>query len=137
MPWARNPSLESTRDETAKSALEWAAGKRFHFAAVERDSGMVLGVMGLAMGGEEAELSYWIRSDHANRGLTAEACRALIDWAPRVLGVRRLTLWAGRDNKPSRRLAAKLGFERLGPLDWQPSGGHGTFPAERYRLLLS
>ena len=137
MPWARDPSLEGTRDETAKSALDWAAGKRFHFAAVERDSGMVLGVMGLAMEGEEAELSYWIRSDHASRGLTAEACRALIDWAMRTLGVRRLTLWAGRDNKPSRRLADKLGFEHLGPLDWQPAGGRGTFPAERYRLLVS
>ena len=137
MPWARNLSLNNTRDETAKSALDWAAGKRFHFAVVHRDSGVVLGVMGFAVEGAEAELGYWIRSDHAGRGLSAEACRALIDWAQQSLGVTRLKLWAGRDNLPSRRLATKLGFRHLGPLDWQPEGGQGIFPAERYELRLS
>jgi RimJ/RimL family protein N-acetyltransferase len=136
MPWARDPSLEVTRAETAKSGLDWAAAKRFHFAAVERDSGIVLGVMGIALESGEAELSYWIRSDHAGRGLTTEACRALIDWANGSIAVRRLTLWAGRENKASRHLAAKLGFVHLGPLDWQPEGGQGKFQAERYELLL-
>ena len=136
MPWARDPSLTDVRNETAKSVQDWAAGKRFHFAVVERDSRMVLGVVGFAMEGGEAELSYWIRSDHAGRGLTTEACLALIDWAKRSLGVRRLTLWAGQENKPSRHLAAKIGFVHLGPLDWRPEGGHEAFPAERYELLL-
>lgn len=138
MPWAREPSLEGAREETASSAQDWEAGKRFHFAVVERASGTVLGVMGFARESEEAaELSYWIRTDHAGRGFTTEACLALIDWARVTLRVRRLTLWAGRENKASRRVADKLGFSHLGPLDWQPEGGRGTFPAERYELRLS
>jgi RimJ/RimL family protein N-acetyltransferase len=138
MPWAREPALEGARVETANSEREWPAGRRFHFAAIERDSGIVLGVMGFARGNDEdPELSYWIRTDHAGRGLTTEACVALINWARDSLGARRLTLWAGRENKPSRRVAEKLGFSHLGPLDWQPEGGHGTFPAERYELRLS
>jgi RimJ/RimL family protein N-acetyltransferase len=69
--------------------------------------------------------------------LTTEACLALIDWARHSLRLQRLTLWAGRENKASRRVAGKLGFSHLGSLDWQPEGGHGTFPAERYELVLS
>jgi ribosomal-protein-serine acetyltransferase len=138
MPWAREPTLEGAREETANSARDWQADKRFHFAAIERDSRLVLGVMGFARESDAAaELSYWIRTDHAGRGLTTEACLALIGWARDSLGLQRLTLWAGRENKASRRVAGKLGFSHLGPLDWQPEGGHGTFPAERYELLLS
>jgi ribosomal-protein-serine acetyltransferase len=137
MPWAREPSLEGAREETANSARDWEANKRFHFAAIDRVSGTALGVMGFARESDEAaELSYWIRTDHASRGLTTEACLALIDWARDSLGLRRLTLWAGRENKASRRVAEKLNFSHLGPLDWQPEGGNGTFPAERYELRL-
>ena len=116
---------------------EWAVGRRFHFAIVERDTGMVLGVVGLNREDKRAaELHYWIRSDRAGRGLTTEACRALIAWAPKALGLRRLTLWAGRENHASRRVAAKLGFAHMGPLDWRPEGGLGDFDAEAYELKL-
>jgi ribosomal-protein-serine acetyltransferase len=137
MPWALEPTRDGAREESARSAEGWLAGNRFHFAVMERDSCLVLGVAGFQRDSEDAaELSYWIRSDHARRGLTTEACLALIKWAGHSLRVRRLTLWAGRENKASRRVAAKLGFVHLGPLDWQPAGGLGTFPAESYELLL-
>ncbi len=135
MPWAREPTLDGARVEAAKGSHDWSEGSRFPFSVVDRSTGMVLGVVGLNREGETtAELSYWIRSDHAGRGLTTEACVAVIDWAERVLHVTRFTLWAGRDNQASRRVAAKLGFAHVGPLDWEPDGGLGTFPAERYEL---
>jgi hypothetical protein len=51
--------------------------------------------------------------------------------------VQRLTLWAGRENTASRRVATKLGFKHIGPLDWRPEGGLGSFDAESYVLELS
>src|SRR5229473_794513 len=103
---------------------DWRAGARFRFAVVERATNMVLGVVGLDREGHDsADLAYWIRSDHAGRGLTTEACRTLIDWGTDTLGLSRVTLWAGRDNHASRRVAVKLGFAHVGPLDWQPEGG--------------
>jgi RimJ/RimL family protein N-acetyltransferase len=138
MPWAREPSLEGTRHQTESSEHAWSADEEYHFCVIEPATRQVLGVAGLNRDGAgSAELHYWIRSDRSGQGLTTEACRALIDWAPRALAVRRLTLWAGRDNTASRRVAAKLGFAHLGPLDWQPEGGHGQFPAESYELLLT
>jgi len=137
MPWAVDPTLEGSHVQTARSQAGWNSGTHYHFALIERETGMVLGVAGLNMEKADApELHYWIRSDHARRGLTTEACRALIDWARRVLRVRRLTLWAGRDNAASRHVAEKLGFVHVGPLDWKPEGGEGTFDAESYELKL-
>ena len=137
MPWARAPSLAATRKQTESTERAWRQGDEFHFCVIELGTSRVLGVAGLNRNGAgSAELHYWIRSDHARRGLTTEACRALIDWAPQALGVRRLTLWAGRDNAASRRVATKLGFAHIGPLDWRPDGGLGTFDAESYEISL-
>ena len=137
MPWAREPSLEGSLALTLRDEQAWRDDRVFHFALIEQESGDVLGVAGLNReGSDAAELHYWIRSDRAGRGLTTEACRALIDWARDELGVGRLTLWAGRENHASRRVAEKLGFADIGPLAWRPEGGMGNFAAESYELHL-
>ncbi len=137
MPWAVDPTLDGSRKQAARSQSDWTAGTHYHFALIERETGMVLGVAGLNAGKVEAlELHYWIRTDHARQGLTTEACRAIIEWARRSRHATRLSLWAGRDNAASRRVAEKLGFTHIGPLDWKPDGGLGTFDAESYELNL-
>ena len=137
MPWARDPNLEGTRSQTISSERDWQEDTEFHFCLVDRGSREVLGVAGLNRDGVgSAELHYWIRSDHSGQGLTTEACEAIVNWAPRAVGVQRLTLWAGRDNAGSRRVATKLGFTHVGPLDWRPEGGLGAFDAESYELDL-
>lgn len=138
MPWAREPSLEGTLKMTARDEEAWRTDRVYHFAILEKGSGTVLGVAGLNReGSDAAELHYWIRTDHAGRGLTTEAGQALIAWAPDQLHVARLTLWAGTENHASRRVAEKLGFRHLGPLGWRPEGGTGDFPAESYELILT
>jgi RimJ/RimL family protein N-acetyltransferase len=138
MPWSRDPTLEGTRSQTVNSGRDWDDNTEFHFCLVDKGSGEVLGIAGLNRDGDgSAELHYWIRSDRSRQGLTTEACKALIAWAPRALGVERLTLWAGRENAASRRVANKLGFKHIGPLDWRPEGGLGSFDAESYLLELS
>jgi RimJ/RimL family protein N-acetyltransferase len=135
MPWAREPLLAETVVMTQRAPRDWLEDRAFHFALVERETGGVLGVAGLNREApDQAELHYWIRSDHAGRGLTTEACRALIDWARASLQLSTVTLWAGRENHASRRVAQKLGFKHLGPLDRRPEGGLGDFGAESYEL---
>lgn len=123
----------AARDEAA-----WRADRVYQFAMIERESGDAVGVLGLNREGPDvAELHYWIRTDRAGRGLTTEACEALIAWARDELHLSRLTLWAGTENLASRRVAEKVGFRHVGPLDWRPEGGLGDFAAESYELSLS
>lgn len=137
MPWAVDPTPDGSRAQAAQSEASWQTGTNYHFAIVERETGTVLGIAGFSMTGADApELHYWMRTDHTRRGLTTEAGRALIEWASRELHVHRIVLWAGRENVASRRVADKLGFVHLGPLDWRPEGGEGRFDAESYELRV-
>jgi ribosomal-protein-serine acetyltransferase len=138
MPWAREPSLEATLGMTERDEKAWSEDRVYQFVVLDRATRRPLGVAGLNReDAETAELHYWIRTDHAGRGLTTEACRALVAWARDDLGLRRLTLWAGTENAASRRIAEKLGFVHAGPLGWRPEGGLGDFSAEAYDLRLS
>ena len=137
MPWAVSPTLENSERMAARSERDFAAGTHFHFAVIERRTRAVLGVAGFNNETPGSpELHYWIRSDHAGRGLTTEAALALIRWAAIALGADRIWLWAGSENAASRRVAEKLGFVHAGPLEWKPDGGLGVFDAERYELRL-
>jgi RimJ/RimL family protein N-acetyltransferase len=138
MPWARDPSLEGTLALLRRDEQAWLDDHVFHFAVIARETARVLGIAGLNREGTDAaELHYWIRTDHAGRGLTTEACRALVEWARDELRLSGLTLWAGRENLASRRVAEKLGFTHVGPLGWRPESGLGDFPAESYELRFN
>jgi RimJ/RimL family protein N-acetyltransferase len=130
MPWAREP-----RPDLEALQQGWVEDRYLNFAMVDKATAEVLGVAGLNLELQgAADLHYWIRSDHAGQGLTTEACRALVAWARDHLRLDRLTLWAGRDNVASRRVAEKLGFTHTGPLGWRAEGGLGDFAAESYEL---
>lgn len=135
MPWAREPTIEGVREMIARDTKDQAA--RLALAIIERSTGAVLGVVGIdSEEGGSYQLHYWIRTDRAGRGLTTEAGRALLDWATSARGIQRFTLWAGRENFASRRVAEKLGFVHVGPLSWRPEGGLGQFDADSYELRL-
>lgn len=137
MPWAREPTLAGNLALTARDEEAWREDRFYHFAVIEKGSELALGIVGLNRQGKDSpELHYWIRTDHAGRGLATEAARALVEWARDELHAPRLRLWAGSENLASRRVAEKLGFVHLGPLHWRPEGGLGDFPAESYELVL-
>jgi ribosomal-protein-serine acetyltransferase len=135
MPWARDITLAGNQIYTAEAERAWKAGEEFHFVASE--GGLVLGVVGLNRTVDRsAELHYWIRSDRTGLGYATEAARGVLRWGEERLGLERFTLWAGVDNRPSRRVAEKLGFVDVGPMPEPMEGGLGVFSAERYERAV-
>lgn len=65
-----------------------------------------------------ADLNCWISTDQLRRGFGAEGIRALVEHAlaplPQGLGLAEVRGWIERENEPSRRLAAGLGFVQAG-----------------------
>jgi RimJ/RimL family protein N-acetyltransferase len=136
MPWAREMTLDTHRDYARRAESDWNGDREFHFVMSEAD--LILGVIGLNRdGAHSAELHYWIRTDRTGRGLVTEAGRALLRWGASALRLQIFTLWAGTENRASRRVAEKLGFRDVGPLPGPMAGGLGEFLAEGYELPAS
>ena len=131
MPWAIDITLEGNQRYAADAAGWWEADEEFHFAVMEDD--LVLGVVGLNRNPDgSAELHYWIRSDRSGRGYTTEAGERILRWGADELAFESFTLWAGVENRASRRVAEKLGFRDTGPLPDLMDGGLGSFRAQGY-----
>src|SRR6267378_456851 len=129
MPWAKDITLEGNQHYATDAERSWQASEEFHFAIL--DDGVVVGVMGLNRNPDSsAELHYWIQSDRSGRGYTTEAGERILRWGVEELGVESFTLWAGVENRASRRVAEKLGFRDTGPLADLMDGGLGSFRAQ-------
>jgi RimJ/RimL family protein N-acetyltransferase len=121
--WTRVPSpytVEDARRFLAIAASEAAAGDGLALAvADERDR--LIGTVGLmALGGEAAEIGYWIAAGARGRGAAARAVVLLRDWAAAALGLRAIEILAHRDNVPSQRVAERAGFADTGELRRAP-----------------
>jgi RimJ/RimL family protein N-acetyltransferase len=60
------------------------------------------------------EYGYVVFAAHRRRGYAEEALAGLMRWARQAHGVTRFVVTIAPDNEPSTRLAAKLGFRRIG-----------------------
>ncbi|HET7483083.1 MAG TPA: GNAT family protein, partial [Actinomycetota bacterium] len=80
-------------------------------------------------------LGYWLRSDLAGRGLTTEAAAAVVDFAYSATGTHRIEICAATENRPSWRIAEKLGFEREGILRAGYWVGDASLDVYMYSLL--
>jgi RimJ/RimL family protein N-acetyltransferase len=108
-----------------------AGGTGLDCAAVERDSGQVVGSASLRLAGDP-EIGYWVAPDAQGNGYAAEATRRLIAWGF-ALGLPRIRLACDVRNLASARsaLAAGFQFEGISRGGVTSGGGDGTGPVYR------
>lgn len=92
------------------------------WAAERKADGKLIGNVGIFTAwrdlepefGEDPEMGWIFATEAHGQGLAGEACRAVLEWAEKV--IEPTPIWAiiAPANGPSLKLAAKLGFERLG-----------------------
>jgi RimJ/RimL family protein N-acetyltransferase len=92
------------------------------WAVEEKSDGKLIGIVGLFNGwrdlnpefGEEPEMGWIMAAETHGKGLALEACRAVVRWAEDNLASTPIWAIIAPANEPSIKLAAKLGFERIG-----------------------
>ncbi|CAG6396769.1 GNAT family N-acetyltransferase [Streptomyces cocklensis] len=100
----------------------WRDDTLYNFGVFTRESGALVSSMGLVRlaqlpaPGRQAELGYWTVKEQRGQGYTAEAGRAVCDWAFSALGVERLEWFAEAGNVASRAVALRIGFVMEGTL---------------------
>ncbi|ATZ26318.1 hypothetical protein SLAV_22520 [Streptomyces lavendulae subsp. lavendulae] len=116
--WTRYP-VDSERDGlmfVEDHRRDWAEGRRFGFAVLEEDSGLLVANTALKRpdaDGPSAEVGYWTAAHARGRGVAPRALEALTAWSFAAFagaGLERLDLLHQEDNEASCRVAAKSGY---------------------------
>jgi len=117
--FTRVPSPYTREDAAtfvAGTEADWRAGTSRSFVICDRQTGALLGAVGLHARErpELSEIGYWIAAEARRRGVATRAVRLVSTWAIGDLGYVRLELMTHVDNVASQRVAERAGFTREG-----------------------
>jgi len=117
MPWAAEQTLEGTTAFIRSAEQRHAAGNGFETVLVvdERIAGAA-GFSGIDWVARSTSVGYWLDEAHQGRGLMTRAVKALVDHALGELGLHRVEIRAAAENRRSRAIPERLGFEQEGVL---------------------
>ncbi len=119
MPWATTDhDFAATMGYLERSNLEWDNGENFNYAMLTPE-GAVVGSCSLMsrQGLGVLEIGYWVHSAHAGQGFATAATSALAGAGLARPGIGRVEIHHDVDNPASGRVAAKAGFQELGPVE--------------------
>jgi ribosomal-protein-serine acetyltransferase len=120
LPWCHEGyTLAEAKDSVARRSVSWEKGDAYDFLI--EDTATLGYVGGISINhvipeGMRANLGYWVRTSRTGQGFATAAARLLGRWAMEDLGLTRLEIVVALGNKPSQRVAEKVGAVREGVL---------------------
>jgi len=113
LPWCHaGYDLDEARTWVRRCREGWAAEEHFAFGVFARDTGALLGSVGLNQRNRmhrSAALGYWVRRTRQGRGIAAQAANMVARFGFGTLGLARIEIVALPDNSASRRTAERAG----------------------------
>ncbi len=113
LPWAAAATtVDFHRQRIGRLRALWDEGRHHEYLAVDPSSGHHLGNLDLdhRPGEVSTELGYWFAESATGRGRATVAARALTEIALARPGVERVEIHCDPANRPSRRVAERLGY---------------------------
>jgi ribosomal-protein-serine acetyltransferase len=117
MPWAADQTLEGTAAFVQGALRRLADRNGFELALVldERIIGAA-GLAGVDWVARSTSIGYWLAEEHQGRGLMTRAVRTLVDHAFGDMELHRVEIRAAEENRRSRAIPERLGFQEEGLL---------------------
>ena len=120
MPWAHpEPKLEGSIEFHANAQARWYSREMLDFQWVDKSTQRLVGKGGfhtINWDVPKFEIGYWVRTSMAGKGYCTEAVNALVAFAKRELGAKRLEICSDPRNERSRKVAERCGFALEGIL---------------------
>ncbi len=130
LPWVPFTNTPQAVARYAEASMaDWDNGRALRCGMRDRQSGVLLGVVGLDACvhlHQACELGYWLRNDVTGRGFMTEGARAMVEFAFGRLGMHRIRCAAATDNYPSLRVIARLEFK------FEGTARHAEFVGARW-----
>ncbi len=114
MPWVHPaPTLEGSIEFHANAQAKWYSREMLDFQWLDKTTGQLIGKGGfhtISWDVPKFEIGYWVRTSMVGNGYCTEAVNALVIFAKRELGARRLEICSDPRNLQSRKVAERCGF---------------------------
>jgi ribosomal-protein-serine acetyltransferase len=136
MPWAARQTPEDTIDFIRATRRQLEGGNGFQTALVVRRR--IVGVAGyhaISWPHRSTSLGYWLAEAEQGYGTMTLAVRALVDHALGELGLNRVEIRADVENRRSRAIPERLGFQGEGTLRQAERIGDGYRDQALYAML--
>lgn len=116
MPWLdRNTKLADTKGFINSTLDQFAANNGFQAGIWFR--GTLVGVIGfhqLDWANRSTSMGYWLAAPYQGQGIITRSCRTLIEYAFNDLRLNRVEIRCALENKKSRAIPERLGFQAEG-----------------------
>ncbi len=115
MHWVQTQTAQDTLAFIRRTTEKAREGRGFHRCIVA--GGRIVGVVGFSTIdalNRSAPIGYWLDEAHEGQGAMTAAVAALVDYAFEELALNRVEIRADVENKPSRAIAERLGFQLEG-----------------------
>jgi RimJ/RimL family protein N-acetyltransferase len=120
MPWATDEyNLDGAEEWVRKSASEFLSRQTVHYLIFAREDGRHLGNIGtfaIRWKVPSCEIGYWLRTADNGKGYMTEAVGLVTRMMIETLKMRRVEIRADENNKRSRAVAERAGFQLEGIL---------------------
>lgn len=113
--WRPHKKIHETEEFLTRVAV-WGADDDFSWAVTLKDSGELIGMVGLRINEFKADLGYVLGRQWWGRGYATEAVQSIVDWALSQPGIYRVWAMCDVDNLASARVLEKVGMSREGVL---------------------
>ncbi|KAI9336371.1 acyl-CoA N-acyltransferase [Obelidium mucronatum] len=129
IPWtlAEN-TLEFNLQRIQEYESDWLQGKSFCYLAIEKETGDIVGMMGLygvVLKSRYCHIGFWVTPSAEGRGIASEAVNCLFQMGKDVLLLDRIAVMCDDRNQRSAAVARRTGFTLEGVMrkDWlEPDG---------------
>lgn len=116
MPWAKDPSLEATREFARHGSWCWTSkkGNDFPMVAIHKSDKRIIAATGFNEHSVPVkpfyEIGYWVDAEYQGQGLVTELVNALTRYALNALSAHRVQICTQIDNERSIAVAKRSGF---------------------------
>ena len=115
----RELTIDDVVERSKQFVKEWDNDEIYGFSIIDVTANQILGSVQLNNVNrtlQMANLFYWVRSSRSGEGIATEAAKLAVRYGFEKLGLQRIEIVVQEDNKPSLRIAEKLGAVREGLL---------------------
>jgi len=138
MPWAKDPSIDATRDFVQRGVFSWESGSvvDFPMVVIHKADQKIICASGFndrsSTQNSEYEIGYWCDSGYQGQGLITECVNALTRYAIEALQAKKVVISMQVENTKSIAVAERLGFCNEGMKNRDPNDCVSDIPAKNY-----